>query len=1466
MAVLRQVPYVNASMKTDKTAPIERTFQDIPEQQPLDIERAAMMRDLGYQGGSAWEDLLKSPRVLIVSEAGAGKTHECRAQRQAKWDAGEPAFYLELAVLAKDSVRDILGPDEETRFDAWLASQSDVATFFLDSIDELNLTLGSFEIALKKLAKALEGQLGRARIVVTSRPIPIDQQIMRETLPVPMPPATDATSEEFADVAMGNRRNHGETAAVRDWRNVALMPLSDNQMKQMALHEGVADADALLVEIRRRNAEEFARRPQDLIELCADWRNHMRIRTHRDQVASNIEVKLQPRKGEKEPAPMSHAEAVDGASRLALAAALTRKLTLRHSAEADRHGPQDEKPLDPATILPDWSAKKRATLLERSLFGFASYGRVRFHHRSVIEYLAAQRLKYLRSQGMPFRALRRILFTETAQGATVARPSMVPIAAWVALDDAMIFSELLAHDPSALFNHGDPESLTPDQRKQALRAYVAHYGGGSWRGMHVPQIQITRFAGPDLGEEIVALWNSGIENEEVRDLLLDLARTGRNVQCVDIAHSVACDTALPINERLDGLNVLIALDDARLGALCDSLVDEPSGWPDRLSRWAVVRLFPKYLSVEQLAQVLSRIAESKGTVGDISYTLPRIIEQVDLADTTLDELRQRLTALVEEGQSWDEQKWPHLETTRHFVVPALASTCTRLFERGVRTIELLRSATIAYRLTDRDSSSHDTKKSLRDVFMSANSDLREALFLADDAFLQSISAEGDAFKRYYRVAGHDGTIVPDPALDAGWLTTRLSDRSIPTDQRAVALEALIRTRGDATWQDHLAALRLHVSDVPGLVAVLDELARPRKQRAGMAKWERQDAKRKKQRERRDAKARASWMAFWKEIGTKPDSVFADDRAEGATWNLWRAMERSGDDSRESGWNRRFIERHFGVGVADRIRLSFMKFWRGDRPTLRSERPDEEKNTYQTRWQLGLAAIHAEAEDPAWASKLTPDEARLALRYVPIQLNGFPAWLDTLAVAHPSAVTAVLGQELGAELAESPTSYSSMLQNVRRASPALAAHFLPVLQHWLASGPWRNGTAEQQAGHQNRLSQILATLIHQKNATITASVRSLAESELAAHPNGPLARVWLPTLMRLDPPAGVHALDNILAAIQPAKFGEGIDWFSGLFGRHFDNEGVPLSTPGFTPALLLRLTRLAYHHITPEQDMARREGTYTPNARDDAEHARNAVLSALLATEGQAGWEAKLAMVNDPIFAHFKDRIAAMAEQRAAEEADANAFDEQQVVGLEKFGELAPLTRSDMFGLMTDRLDDLDDLLTRDESPRAAWALIDDEAVMRQVIALQLKQAANGRYKINQEAVTADGKETDIRMASVASDQEAVIELKIGEKQRSGAELRAGIRDQLVTKYMAPECRRTGCFMVTSKGDKGWIHPDTGAKLNLDGLVEMLGEECLRIEEQMGGSIRLVARGVDLSRRLPTEKAKSKANTVGGSAP
>jgi hypothetical protein len=54
--------------------------------------------------------------------------------------------------------------------------------------------------------------------------------------------------------------------------------------------------------------------------------------------------------------------------------------------------------------------------------------------------------------------------------------------------------------------------------------------------------------------------------------------------------------------------------------------------------------------------------------------------------------------------------------------------------------------------------------------------------------------------------------------------------------------------------------------------------------------------------------------------------------------------------------------------------------------------------------------------------------------------------------------------------------------------------------------------------------------------------------------------------------------------------------------------------------------------------------------------------------------------------------------------------------------------------------------------------------MRREIARELSHAANGVYKVDQEAVTSDEKETYIRLRSISSDREAVIELKLGDER------------------------------------------------------------------------------------------------------
>ena len=658
---------------------IERTFQNIPNGKLTESNDQAFLISLGWSKGIIWSKLLQSKRVLIISEAGAGKTYECRYQAKRLWNEEKPAFFIELAQLASVDLLSLLDNQEEDRFKRWLNSQSEEATFFLDSYDELKLSRGSFEQALKRLKKAIHSQLHRTCIVITTRPIPYDEQVVREILPVPLVHSNEDKEQIFASMAMNRHQADSakKEALSPDWRTVALMPLSNEQIIEFSQIQGVVEPLELLHDLQKRNALEFARRPQDLIELCADWREHKRIRTHYEQVTSSVRLKLQARDDRPEPAELSIDKAIIGASRLALAMLVTRQLTIRHSPASDIT--DQDSSLNPNIILSDWQPNERKALLERALFGFASYGKVRFHHRSVFEYLAAERLKTLVESGrMSLRALQRLLFANT-KGKTIVRPSMRPIAGWLALSHPRIFEKLRDHEPTVLLNEGDPESLTQHQRNQALRAYVKRYGMGGWRDLRTPPIQIQRFASPELAYEINHLWSLGIENPEVRELILALIEAGGIADCTKITQNTCFNLQASDRERIAALDALIALNDPTIQTIASDIIVCGQLWSKELARRVITRLFPKHLTVEQLCKALGWVDETTRTIGGFSWTLPRLILDFKFDQTNLEGLRDGLIDLVSTNLQW-ENTWGSFKSARPYLGNALAATCLQGLE------------------------------------------------------------------------------------------------------------------------------------------------------------------------------------------------------------------------------------------------------------------------------------------------------------------------------------------------------------------------------------------------------------------------------------------------------------------------------------------------------------------------------------------------------------------------------------------------------------------------------------------------------------------------------------------------------------------------------------------------------------------------------------------------------------------
>ena len=73
---------------------------------------------------------------------------------------------------------------------------------------------------------------------------------------------------------------------------VRLAPLDTDQVRSFAAAQGVVNANSFMDAIKRADAEIFAGRPQDLIELITYWHEHGVIGSHAQMIDYSITKKL----------------------------------------------------------------------------------------------------------------------------------------------------------------------------------------------------------------------------------------------------------------------------------------------------------------------------------------------------------------------------------------------------------------------------------------------------------------------------------------------------------------------------------------------------------------------------------------------------------------------------------------------------------------------------------------------------------------------------------------------------------------------------------------------------------------------------------------------------------------------------------------------------------------------------------------------------------------------------------------------------------------------------------------------------------------------------------------------------------------------------------------------------------------------------------------------------------------------
>ena len=146
---------------------LDRTFHELSkhcsEMDDVDISRA-----FGVGERLRWPNLIKEYRLIILSEAGSGKTAEIRNVAHTLRGQGKPAFFLRLEHIPRD-FEDAFEVGTCEAFEEWLASGEE-GWLLLDSVDEARLrNPGDFELAIRKLSRRIITAKDRTHIVITGR-------------------------------------------------------------------------------------------------------------------------------------------------------------------------------------------------------------------------------------------------------------------------------------------------------------------------------------------------------------------------------------------------------------------------------------------------------------------------------------------------------------------------------------------------------------------------------------------------------------------------------------------------------------------------------------------------------------------------------------------------------------------------------------------------------------------------------------------------------------------------------------------------------------------------------------------------------------------------------------------------------------------------------------------------------------------------------------------------------------------------------------------------------------------------------------------------------------------------------------------------------------------------------------------------------------------------------------------------
>lgn len=1444
--------------------PLDRSFRELSiyasESDDSDLSKALYVSD-----GIHWPELLQNYRVVILSEAGSGKTEELRTIAKKLRLEGKAAFFLRLENIPEhfSSGFDV---GTEGQFNEWVASGAE-GWLFLDSVDEARLRHPrDFELALRVLGEKLKLAFDRVHIFLSGRmsawrpktdldrarahlPFTEITKVAAENTRTSPPSADDIVDALMADEdgegdeptvdTSLSRSNKEKPRTSAPFRIVTLEGLSRDQVETFASARGVNDTKAFGDAIERADAWSFAALPQDLEDLIASWLKRGAIGTRRTIMQDGVERRLRERDQERaDLVPLTEAKALLGAKLLAAATTLGRNPYIQ---VPDGHDGLAGIALD--KVLSDWSPPERKALLDRPIFDAAIYGAVRFHHRTVREYLAAEWLREMLAKPASRRAIEDMFF-KTSYGVDIIVPVMRPILPWVALYDDRIRERVRALAPEVLFEGGDPASLPLPTRQEILTGVVQDLVPGRSPRAPTDFAAVQRFAHSDLSEDIRRLLQAHSNDEEAASFLLRMIWLGELKNLLPEAKEHALMANAGKYHRMTAIRAVHAVgskDDMRD---VRNAVSRESRPPDR--EWLNEICDTLEGADEEIDWLLGEMARAeplaKYSVDHFQDGVTKLVERMPV-DSLL-KLLEGLHALLSVAPFVDARFCKISTRFRWLLHPAAAAVERLVRERhpGAMTAASLSVMGILPVSKRFDTDIRDLKADFSKLVPDWR-ELNRALFWAEVERARK-DHEGTNFGPITNIwqANSFEAFWRFSAGDFDYFIGEIAARSA-MDDKLVALSGAIDSyvqggRGPT----RLKQLKTAVSGVPELTARLELFLHPPKRDDEFLRQNQKWKKQAKARARREKEnLRKSREYIGQHLDTLRDPGFPNPNDVSRT--QWYLHHQTRNKAEQKGkWTSgdwRSLIPDFGEEIARAYRDGAILHAHRATPKLRSE--GAEANTTTGSTVLGLTGLAIEArETPDWASSLSEQEAERAWLFAAHELNGFPDWFPGLYAKHKGALAKLIMREVEFEIASEPEGgmhyiISDLSWSGKWAWPELGPSIFEIL-------------LDREPRNAETLNKLLQIVLG--SGVLDADVLALAKAR-AAHPDTRHTVQWFAVWTGIEPAAAIPKFSCYLDGL--SDNGESVDlamsFATHLFGdRHSD---YPVGRTAFKePQFLEQLYVLLHRHIHRSEDIDRANGeAYSPTLRDRAQSSRDAIFNLLNSISGKEAYIAMTNIAAGETNADTSKWIAYRALQRATQDADMDAWTPEQVREFYDDQERTPRNHRELFDLAVNHLLDIkDDMENGDTSVARVLLEISEEEVMRNYFGHELERMSAGRYQISQEEELADEKRTDLRFHGVAISSPVPTELKIADKW-TGPQLFERFENQLSGDYLRDRRSSRGIFLLVNRGKERqrWRMPD-GTTADFEGVAKALQDYWLLLSPKYPGVDELRVIAIDLSKR------------------